>query len=121
MDIIICAAFGLDTEKTQLVKEIQELKPHSDPSTIKNDEEFQFKAVSLNEELNALAIVGDSVAKVIKTPAPRVFHFLYRNLSSKWRKAFALASRAHDFAPTWHRTISPFGNGMDHSLITTAI
>ena len=96
MDIIICAAFGLDTEKTQLVKEIQELKPHSDPATIKNDDEFQFKPVSLNEELNALAIVGESVAKVIKTPAPLVFHFLYRNLSSKWRKAFALASQLQE-------------------------
>ncbi|KAJ4007488.1 hypothetical protein NW752_007532 [Fusarium irregulare] len=96
LDIIICAAFGLDTEKTQLVKEIQELKPHSDPATIKKDDEFQFKPVSLNEELNALAIVGDSVAKVIKTPVPLVFHFLYRNLSSKWKKAFALASQLQE-------------------------
>jgi len=96
LDIIICTAFGLDTEKTQLVKEIQELKPHSDPSTIKNGDEFRFKPVALNEELNALAIVGDSVAKVIKTPAPPVFHFLYRNLSSKWKKAFALASQLQE-------------------------
>ena len=92
----LAAAEGAREREKELVKEIQELKPHSDPSTIKNDDEFQFKPVSLNEELNALAIVGESVAKVIKTPVPPVFHFLYRNLSSKWRKAFALASQLQE-------------------------
>ncbi|KAF4437655.1 hypothetical protein F53441_12990 [Fusarium austroafricanum] len=93
LDIIVCAAFGLDTQNTQLVKEIQELTPQDDQSTTENDGEFQFKPTPLNEELNALAIVGDSVAKIIKTPAPLLFHFLYRNLSSKLKNAIALTGQ----------------------------
>ncbi|KAF9769228.1 hypothetical protein IL306_013362 [Fusarium sp. DS 682] len=93
LDIIVCAAFGLDTQHTQLVKEIQELTPEDNPSSSEPEGEFQFKELPLNEELNALSIVAESVAKIIKTPSPLLFHWMYRNLSSKLKNAFALTKQ----------------------------
>jgi hypothetical protein len=58
-----------------------------------NGEEFVFKEIALNEELNGLTVLGESIAKIIKTPSPPLFHFLYRNLSRKLRNAITLSKR----------------------------
>jgi hypothetical protein len=90
LDIIVCASFGIDTENTQLVKEIDQLG--TEPSS-ENDGEISFKEVPLSEELSAMTLLSESIAKVIKTPSPPFFHFLYRNLSSKMRNAVALTRK----------------------------
>jgi hypothetical protein len=95
LDIIVCAAFGLDTQHTQLVKEIQELTPDDNHSS-KADGEIAFKELPLNEELNALATVAESVAKIIKTPSPPLFHWMYRHLSATLKNAFALTKRLQE-------------------------
>lgn len=93
LDIIVCAAFGLDTDKTQLVKEIEQLSAVEDTLGNKNDSEFVFKEVALNEELNGLTVLAESIAKIIKTPSPPLFHFFYRNLSGKMRNAITLSKQ----------------------------
>ncbi|KAM0281165.1 hypothetical protein ACHAO9_010853 [Fusarium lateritium] len=93
LDIIVCAAFGLDNEKTQLVKEIEQLSPAEDVLSSENDGEFVFRQVPLNEELKGLTVLGESVAKIVKTPSPPLFHFLYRNLSQKLRNAITLSKQ----------------------------
>ncbi|CAF3524350.1 unnamed protein product [Fusarium graminearum] len=90
LDIIVCASFGIDTQDTQLVKEKDQLS--IEPSS-ENDGEISFKEVSLREELGALTILSESVAKVVRTPSPPFFHFLYRNLSSTMRNAIALTRK----------------------------
>ncbi|RGP80582.1 hypothetical protein FLONG3_1321 [Fusarium longipes] len=90
LDIILCVSFGIDTESTQLVKEIDHLGTES----VGNDEdETVFKEVPLNEELGAMTLLSESIGKVVKTPSPPLFHFLYRNLTSKMRNAVALTKR----------------------------
>ncbi|QPC69157.1 hypothetical protein HYE67_011388 [Fusarium culmorum] len=90
LDIIVCASFGIDTQDTQLVKEKDQLsiEPRSE-----NDGEISFKEVPLREELGALTVLSESVAKVVRTPSPPFFHFLYRNLSSQMRNAIALTRK----------------------------
>lgn len=95
LDIIVCAAFGLDTQHTQLVKEIQELTPDTTSST-KIGGEVAFKELPLNEELNALATVAESVAKIIKTPSPPLFHWMYRSFSATLKNAFALTKQLQE-------------------------
>ncbi|KAM0554037.1 hypothetical protein ACHAPJ_007112 [Fusarium lateritium] len=95
LDIIVCASFGLDTQSTQLVREIQHLSP-DDKANNDPDGEFVFKEAAMNEELEALTVLADSVAKTFKTPSPPLFHFLYRNLSSKLKHAFSLTKRLQD-------------------------
>ncbi|KAM0227427.1 hypothetical protein ACHAPO_011552 [Fusarium lateritium] len=87
LDIIVGASFGIDTQETQLVKEIEQL---STESVSDNDGEISFKEVPLSEELSAMTTLSESIAKVVKTPSPPFFHFLYRNLSSTMRNATAL-------------------------------
>ncbi|KAF5718751.1 TRI13-cytochrome P450 [Fusarium mundagurra] len=96
LDIIVCAAFGLDTQHTQLVKEIQELAPDNNNSSSKIDGEIAFKQIPLNEELNALATVAESVAKIIKTPSPPLFHWMYRTFSAKLKNAFILTKQLQE-------------------------
>ncbi|KIL85178.1 hypothetical protein FAVG1_11607 [Fusarium avenaceum] len=93
LDIIVCAAFGLDTEKTQLVKEIEQLSAIEDNLESEKGGEFVFREVALNEELNGLTILAESIAKIIKTPSPPLFHFFYRNLSGKMRNAIILSKQ----------------------------
>ncbi|WXC58159.1 hypothetical protein SNK03_004058 [Fusarium graminearum] len=90
LDIIVCASFGIDTQDTQLVKEKDQLS--IEPSS-ENDGEISFKEVPLREELGALTVLSESVAKVVRTPSPPFFHFLYRNLSSTMRNAIALTRK----------------------------
>ncbi|KAF5679597.1 cytochrome P450 monooxygenase [Fusarium heterosporum] len=91
LDIIVCAAFGLDTANTQLVKEIEQL--NTENSSSGEDGEIVFEEVSLNEELHGLKVLAESVAKIIKTPLPPLFHFLHRNLSGSLRKAITLSKQ----------------------------
>jgi hypothetical protein len=90
LDIILCTSFGIDTQDTQLVKEIDQLSTASESD---NDGETSFKDVPLSEELSAMTTLSESIAKVIKTPSPPFFHFLYRKLSSNMRNAFALTRK----------------------------
>ncbi|KAF5228502.1 hypothetical protein FAUST_11049 [Fusarium austroamericanum] len=90
LDIIVCVSFGMDTQDTQLVKEKDQLS--IEPSS-ENDGEISFKEVPLREELGALTILSESVAKIVRTPSPTFFHFLYRNLSSQMRNAIALTRK----------------------------
>ncbi|KAM0347308.1 hypothetical protein ACHAPU_004827 [Fusarium lateritium] len=91
LDIIVCAAFGLDTENTQLVKEIEQL--NTEGSSSGEDGEFVFEKVALNEELHGLKVLAESVAKIVKTPSPPLFHFLHRNLSGSLKKAIVLSKQ----------------------------
>ncbi|GKU11352.1 unnamed protein product [Fusarium langsethiae] len=90
LDIIVCASFGIDTQDTQLVKEIDQLSTASESD---DDGEISFKDVPLSEELSAMTTLSESIAKVIKTPSPPFFHFLYSKLSSNMRNAFALTRK----------------------------
>ncbi|KAF5001394.1 hypothetical protein FDECE_10957 [Fusarium decemcellulare] len=87
LDIIMVASFGLDSDQTQLVKQLSHLKSKNTPGG--DDDEFEFEPVPLDEELRSFTILADSISIAIRSPSPRIHHFLYRNLSSKMRRATA--------------------------------
>ncbi|KAM6529936.1 hypothetical protein FALCPG4_008058 [Fusarium falciforme] len=96
LDIIVCVAFGLESDQTQLVRALEALDADHD-SEINAiggpDDEFVFKEEPLAEELEAFTKMSDSVAMSIRSPSPRLFHFLYGTLSSVMRNARRLARR----------------------------
>lgn len=87
LDIIMAASFGLDPEQSQLSKQIRELESESGPGD--EGEAFEFKHVPLDDELGSFTTLAGSVAVAVRSPLPRLGHFLYRNLSPTMRRAAA--------------------------------
>lgn len=101
VDIILGASFGFDDDKSQIAKEIRSLEARESPPTKRegdslDEDAFEFKPVPLDESISAFTTLLDSVGVIIASPAPRLHHFLYRNLSPKMRKATALRNRLRD-------------------------
>lgn len=103
IDIILGASFGFDDGKSQIAKEIRSLEAkESQPTKGEGDsrqgdeDAFEFKLASLDDSVRAFTILMESVGVVVSSPAPRLHHFLYRNLSPKMRKATALRNRLRD-------------------------
>lgn len=97
LDIIMVASFGLDMEQTHLAKQMCNLESKTTASGGKGtDQMFEFEPVPLDDELQAFAVLTDSVSLAIRSPAPRLHHFLYRNLSSQMRRAAALRDGLRD-------------------------
>ncbi|KAF4974090.1 hypothetical protein FZEAL_8963 [Fusarium zealandicum] len=87
LDIIMAASFGLDSSRSQLSKQLSQLEIRTSPGD--TDEKFEFKDVPLREELRFFTVLVDSIGIAVKSPIPRIHHFLYRNLSPKMRRARA--------------------------------
>ena len=87
LDIVMAASFGLGLEHSQIAKQIRELESTSSPGG--QDKVFEFKHVPIDEEIGAFTILADSIAVAVRSPLPRLGHFLYRNLSPMMRRAAA--------------------------------
>ncbi|KAI8652321.1 hypothetical protein NCS57_01295600 [Fusarium keratoplasticum] len=87
LDIIMTASFGLGLEQSQIAKQTRELEGASSPGG--RDDVFEFKHVPLDEELRFFTILTDSIIVAVRSPLPRLSHFLYRNLSPMMRRAAA--------------------------------
>ncbi|KAH6670865.1 cytochrome P450 [Plectosphaerella plurivora] len=94
LDVILGASFGFGDDKSQIAKEIRLLAAKKSPSKSRdkkeetNDESlFEFQPVPLDEDVGSFTILIDSIGKAVATPSPRLFHFLYRNLSPTMRRA----------------------------------
>ncbi|KAF4443401.1 hypothetical protein F53441_11450 [Fusarium austroafricanum] len=85
LDIILSASFGIESGQGQIGKEIEQLK--SKTVSGGEDDPFEFEDVPLDDEQSCFTILADSVSLAIRSPAPVFHHFLYRNLSSKMRRA----------------------------------
>ncbi|KAJ4328951.1 hypothetical protein N0V84_000521 [Fusarium piperis] len=87
LDIIMAASFGIGPEQSQIAKQIRELG--SESSLGGEDDVFEFKHVPLDEGLGSFTVLADSVAVAVRSPLPKLGHFLYRNLSPMMRRAAA--------------------------------
>ncbi|UPK95342.1 hypothetical protein LCI18_006277 [Fusarium solani-melongenae] len=87
LDIIMAVSFGLGLEQSQIAKQTRELEGASSPGG--RDDVFEFKHVPLDEELGFFTILADSILVAVRSPLPRLGHFLYRNLSPMMRRAAA--------------------------------
>ncbi|EEU37408.1 uncharacterized protein NECHADRAFT_51378 [Fusarium vanettenii 77-13-4] len=87
LDIVMAASFGLGLEHSQVAKQIRELESASSPGG--QDDVFEFKHVPIDDEIGAFTILADSIAVAVRSPLPRLGHFLYRNLSPMMRRAAA--------------------------------
>lgn len=81
------ASFGLGLEQSQIAKQTRELEGASSPGG--RDDVFEFKHVPLDEELRFFTTLTDSIIVAVRSPLPRLSHFLYRNLSPMMRRAAA--------------------------------
>ncbi|KAL6365870.1 hypothetical protein LRP88_00449 [Fusarium phalaenopsidis] len=87
LDIVMAASFGLGLEQSQIAKQTRELEGAS--SLGGRDGVFEFKHVPLDEELRFFTTLVDSILVAVRSPLPRLGHFLYRNLSPMMRRAAA--------------------------------
>jgi hypothetical protein len=99
VDIILAASFGFGEDKSQIAKEIRSLEPKESLPTINSSEKtgedsvFEFQSAPLDESIQAFTVLIDSLATASISPSPRLYHFLYRNLSPMMRKAAAIRDR----------------------------
>ncbi|KAM0224246.1 hypothetical protein ACHAQD_002631 [Fusarium lateritium] len=94
LDIILGASFGLESDQGQLGRQLSQLK--SKTVLGGQDDVFEFDPVSLDDELASFTILADSASVAIRSPAPVIHHFLYRNLNAKMRKARAGRDKLRD-------------------------
>ncbi|KAM5349817.1 hypothetical protein ACJ41O_006322 [Fusarium nematophilum] len=89
LDIIMAASFGLDADQAQLAKQISclEVKSSSTSYAANQEDEVEFVEVPLGQELESFTVLADSVSLAVRSPIPRIHHFLYRNLSPTMRRA----------------------------------
>ncbi|RFN54955.1 cytochrome p450 1a1 [Fusarium flagelliforme] len=88
-DIILGASFGVDSGAGQIGKELDELKAKTTSGG--QDDAFEFEPVALyDEDLSSMGTLIESFNVCIRFPWPIVAHFIYRNISSKMRKATAM-------------------------------
>ncbi|KAH7234425.1 cytochrome P450 [Fusarium solani] len=87
LDIVMAASFGVGLEQSQIAKQTRELEGASSPGG--RDDVFEFKHVPLDEELRCFTTLTDSILVAVRSPLPRLSHFLYRNLSPTMRRAAA--------------------------------
>jgi hypothetical protein len=83
----MAASFGVGLEQSQIAKQTRELEGASSPGG--RDDVFEFKHVPLDEELRCFTTLTDSILVAVRSPLPRLSHFLYRNLSPTMRRAAA--------------------------------
>ncbi|TWU77832.1 hypothetical protein ED733_002267 [Metarhizium rileyi] len=92
LDMIVVSAFGLDVEKTHLVKKHSFLRPGSVPD--KNEKHmnqvFEFEDVPLDPELGALTTLAESTRYALRSPFPRLLHWYNRNFSPTMKGAQSL-------------------------------
>ncbi|CAJ0546731.1 Ff.00g013580.m01.CDS01 [Fusarium sp. VM40] len=94
LDIILGASFGLEPDQGQLSRQLSQLK--SKTVSGGHHDAFEFEPVPLDDELASFTILADSASVAIRSPAPVIHHFLYRNLNAKMRKARAGRDRLRD-------------------------
>ncbi|KAF5658571.1 cytochrome P450 monooxygenase 1A1 [Fusarium heterosporum] len=94
LDIILGASFGIESDQGQLSRQLVQLKSNSVHGG--QDDAFEFEPVPLDDELGCFTILADSASVAIKSPAPVIHHFLYRNLVPKMRRARAGRNRLRD-------------------------
>ncbi|RYC78821.1 hypothetical protein BFJ63_vAg18304 [Fusarium oxysporum f. sp. narcissi] len=94
LDIILGASFGIESGQGQLDRLLDQLKSMTTPGG--KDDPFEFEPVPLDDDLRCLTILTDSVSLAIRSPAPVLHHFLYRNLSPKMRRARTDRGRLED-------------------------
>ncbi|RSL42925.1 hypothetical protein CEP54_015300 [Fusarium duplospermum] len=87
LDIVMAASFGLEPEQSQIAKQTRELAVES--STGGQNDVIEFKHVHLDEELGCFTTLADSIVVAVRSPLPRLSHFLYRNFSPTMRRAAA--------------------------------
>lgn len=87
LDIIMALSFGPDAIHEQTVKHLSLLESNATEGS--DDDEFKFVDLPLDEELQFFTILSESVAIAIRSPFPKLHHFLYRNLSAPMRRAQA--------------------------------
>ncbi|KAJ3544263.1 hypothetical protein NM208_g3143 [Fusarium decemcellulare] len=99
LDIIGCAAFGIEPGQTQLAREIEALDPDHQVSMNAiggPNDEFVFKEAPLEEELEAFTVLSSSTTKSMRSLSPTLFHILYRHLSPVMKKARRLSKRLQE-------------------------
>ena len=84
LDMIAIASYGVEEERTHLVKELRVLKKKQ---TTKDTVEFE--GVTPNDELTGLVVLADSLMVALRSPIPKIHYTLYAALSPKIRKAKA--------------------------------
>ncbi|KAF5023423.1 hypothetical protein F66182_4523 [Fusarium sp. NRRL 66182] len=87
LDIILGASFGLESNRGQIDRQLEQLKGSTTSGG--QDDEYEFEPVPLDEESGFFTTLTDSIGLAIRSPAPVIHHFLYRNLSPKMRRARA--------------------------------
>ncbi|KAF4338405.1 cytochrome P450 monooxygenase 1A1 [Fusarium beomiforme] len=93
LDIILDASFGIKSEG-QIGRQLEELEVKT--ASGGKDDLFEFEDVPLDDEQSCFTTLSDSVGLSMRSPLPTIHHFLYRNLSSKMRRARAGRDRLRD-------------------------
>ncbi|KAI9159177.1 Cytochrome P450 monooxygenase TRI13 [Paramyrothecium foliicola] len=99
LDIIISISFGLEDDKSQLLKQLNGLQPKKGSAKNTNgtvDDEFEFEHVPLQDELAAFAVLADSVHRSLTSPVPELHNFLYKRFSKTMRSSLAIVNRVRD-------------------------
>ncbi|KAH7468403.1 hypothetical protein FOMA001_g15745 [Fusarium oxysporum f. sp. matthiolae] len=94
LDIILGASFGIDSGDGQIGRHLEKLKARTVSGG--RDDLFEFEDVPIDEEQSCFTTIADSVGLSMRSPLPTIHHFLYRNLSSKMRRARAGRDRLRD-------------------------
>ena len=86
LDIIAMASYGLQVERTHLVKEIEEVQRTATAGKHAKHVAV-FQSARLNDELAGLTLLADSLQVALRSPIPKIHYTLYATLSSSMRKA----------------------------------